>query len=73
MNCADCGTPHNGIEGLMPRKAGRVEHVNVQAWDMICAGCLAKRRNRIPIDDTTLSRRERAREPGSDDDLGETM
>lgn len=71
MNCADCKTPHNGIEGLMPRKAGRIEHVNVPAWDMICSSCLAKRKSRIPIDDTALSRRERARQPGCDDDIGD--
>lgn len=72
MNCAKCDKPHNGIDGLMPRKAGLVEHVNVQAWDMLCRDCLTKRKSRVAIDDTTLSRREKAREPGCDDDLGET-
>lgn len=56
MNCADCDKPHNGIDGLMPRKAGRIEHVNVQAWDMLCRDCLTKR--------------DKPREPGCDDDLG---
>jgi len=49
VNCADCGKEHKGIQGLMPRPAGKVDDAIMPAYDMVCSECSRK----VPIDQTS--------------------
>jgi len=49
MRCADCHKLHKGIQGLMPRPAGKVDDAIMPAWDMVCSECSRK----VPIDQTS--------------------
>ena len=38
MKCAECGTMHLGIQGLMPYRVKSLVR-GMKCYDMLCAGC----------------------------------